>query len=357
MSSDSDEWEHFGTMSSSGSSGSDPVPTTSEVEDQLRRALAVLRSALDATVDGILVVDLEGNMVSFNRQFADMWGLSEEVLRERDHEAALREAAELVRDPDGFLQRTRDMIADPEARGADIVELADGRVFERFSQPHRMGDEIVGRVWSFRDLTERVRAEVELRSSEKRYRSLFEDSRQAIYLTTKDGSFIDANPAMLAMFGFDREEMASLNATDLYVDPRARAAFRHAVEHRGSVVKYPVKLRAKDGTEMECLLSSTVWVDGDGEIQGYQGIIENVTERNRAERALRENERKFRSLIERASDTITLLDHDGLIRYVSPSWGRVLGYRPEDVAGKDFLELVHADDRPLALHEFGYLRA
>ncbi len=350
-----DEWEHFRAMSSPSPTDHDPVSGTTDAEEQLKRALAVLRSALDATVDGILVVDREGNMVSFNRQFAEMWDLSDDVLAARRWERALEASAARVRDPEVFLERTARWTSDPEARGADVVELVDGRVLERFSQPHLMGDEVVGRVWSFRDVTERVRAEAELRSSERRYRSLFKDSRQAIYLTTKDGSFIDANPAMLEMFGYTRDELATLNASELYVDPRARAAFRHAVEDRGAVVKYPVNLRARDGTEMECLLTSTVWTDAAGEIQGYQGIIENVTERNRAERALRENERKFRSLIERASDTITVLDEARSIRYVSPSWRRVLGYEAEDVGGKDFAELVHPDDRPLVVYEFDYL--
>ncbi|MGW8268141.1 MAG: PAS domain-containing protein, partial [Longimicrobiales bacterium] len=274
-----------------------PALDASDLEDQLRRTLSVLRGALDSTGDGILIVDQSGTMVTFNRQFAEMWGLPEQILRSRSDRDALDAAVERVKSPEVFLSRVEYLYANPDERSFDLVELKDGRILERYSQPHQMGNEVLGRIWSFRDVTERARAEAELRSSEKRYRGLFEDSRQAIYLTTRDGVFIDANPAALRMFGLGGEEMAELNARDLYVDPRARAAFRHAIEDRGAVVDYPVLLRGKDGAEMECLLSSTVWVDAAGEIQGYQGIIENVTERNRAERALRENEQKFRSLI------------------------------------------------------------
>jgi len=352
MSTDQSRPEKSSIPPLSGTSDIDPIPDPTDIEDQLRRTLAVLRGALDSTGDGILIVDASGTMVTFNRQFAEMWALPEPVLRSRSDRDALEAAVGKVKNPQTFLSRVEHLYANPEERSFDLVELTDGRILERYSQPHQMGNEVLGRVWSFRDVTERARAEAELRSSEKRYRGLFVDSRQAIYLTTKDGVFIDANPAALRMFGLDRDEMAALNARDLYVDPRARAAFRHAIEDRGAVVDYPVLLQGKDGAEMECLLSSTVWVDAAGEIQGYQGIIENVTERNRAERALRENEQKFRSLIERASDTITLLNAEGTILYESPSLERILGYRADEMVDESIFDCIHPDDRALTEHEF-----
>jgi diguanylate cyclase (GGDEF)-like protein/PAS domain S-box-containing protein len=291
-------------------------------------------------------------MVTFNRRFGEMWEIPEAVLEARDDDTAVQVAVEKVKNPEVFLAKVKELYAHPEMESFDTIELNDGRVFERYSQPHRIGEEVLGRVWSFKDVTEQTHTEAELRSSERRYRGLFEDSRQAIYLTTKAGEFIDANPAAVKMFGYDEGDLIGMNARDLYLDPRDRAAFQKAIEDRGSVVDYPVTLLGKSGKEMECLLSSTVWIDGSGEVQGYQGIIENVTARNRAERALRENEQKFRSLIERASDTIILLDSEGKILYQSPSLERVLGFGAEELLGTSFFETIHADDRTRAEHEF-----
>ncbi len=137
---------------------------------ELQRALSLLTATLDATADGILVVDLEGRISSFNRRFAELWELPEDILRSGDDARALAHGAPMLVDPEAFLAKIRELYRDREATSFDVLELKDGRVFERYSRPQRIGDQSVGRVWSFRDVTERVRAEQALRSSEEQLR-------------------------------------------------------------------------------------------------------------------------------------------------------------------------------------------
>jgi PAS domain S-box-containing protein len=130
-------------------------------EKELEEALSLLAATLDATADGILVVDPDGRITSFNRRFTEMWRLPEEVLQAGDG-AALACVLDQVVDPEAFLAKVEDLYDHPEAESLDILHFVDGRVFERTSKPQRVGGEIVGRVWSFKDTTERHRLEADV---------------------------------------------------------------------------------------------------------------------------------------------------------------------------------------------------
>jgi len=126
-------------------------------------------------------------------------------------------------------------------------------------------------------------AEEQLRESEARYRSLFENSHDAIYITTRDGIIIDANHAMVDLMGYTRGEIIGKDIIKLYENPQDRELFQRAIESSGAVKDYEVRLVRKDGTLMDCLYTSSVWKHEDGSIIGYQGIIRDITEKRRME--------------------------------------------------------------------------
>ncbi len=142
-------------------------------------------------------------------------------------------------------------------------------------------------VASLLDITDRKRMEEALRESERRYRTLFEESRDAIYLNRLDGRFVDVNQSMLDLLGYTKKEMLGFKASDLYVDASRREGFRREIEENGFVREYEIRLRKKDGSEIDCLVTSTFWRAHDGAVLGYNGIIHDITERKRGEEALR----------------------------------------------------------------------
>lgn len=136
-------------------------------------------------------------------------------------------------------------------------------------------------------IIQRKRAEDAMRQGEEKYRNIFEGSRNAIYVTTREGKLVDANEALLNLFGYTRDEITNLNVQELYVNPEMRKKFQKEIEEKGFVKDFELRLRKKDGTELNCRLTSTVRHGNDGSILGYQGIIHDFTEHKRIEQEIR----------------------------------------------------------------------
>ena len=141
-------------------------------EQAQERALSLMLAALESTADGILVVNTEGKIVTFNRLFARMWHLPDEVLASKEDARALECALDQLVEPENFIEKVGYLYCHPEAESFDQLVFKDGRVFERYSRPQLIGGRVAGRVWSFRDITERNQGREALQKANRQLRSL-----------------------------------------------------------------------------------------------------------------------------------------------------------------------------------------
>lgn len=183
-----------------------------EMRDALRGgaiSLSLLRATLESTADGILVVDNSGAVVGHNQKFLDLWRIPPEIVATRDDARLITSVLGQVRDPDGFLSKIRQLYGEPDAVSFDVLEFLDGRVFERYSQPRKLAGTTVGRVWSFRDVSERRHAETARRRLEE---ELFQAQKMDSLGRLAGGIAHDFNNILTAIVSYT--ELAQQDAAD-----------------------------------------------------------------------------------------------------------------------------------------------
>lgn len=141
-----------------------PYPNQTPLYQQLEENLSLLESTLECTTDGILVVDTSGQMVRYNHRFLNLWRIPQNLADTGDDNLLLSYVLDQLLNPDAFITKVRQLYAQPELESFDELNFKDGRVFERYSKPQLIGGRVVGRVWSFRDITLQKNAERELNS-------------------------------------------------------------------------------------------------------------------------------------------------------------------------------------------------
>lgn len=246
---------------------------------QLEKSVALTQATLDSTADGILVVNQEGRMAGHNKKFLAIWNLPHSLIESKHYQEMLGAVLWQIKDPEGFNKKFRELNATPDAASYDLIEFVDGRIFERYSQPQRVGEQIVGRVWSFRDITERKKAERKILQQA----SLIDLAQDAIIVRDLGHWITSWNKGAERLFGWTAEEITGRQVPELlYREVADFEAAQRELLDKGSW-SGEIRQLTKSGTEVVVSSRWTLVRDADAHPSAVLAINTDLTEKKKLE--------------------------------------------------------------------------
>lgn len=262
-------------------------------ELELETSLSLLQATIESTADGILAVDGGGKVVSFNRKFAQMWQLPDFLLDSRDSNQILGFGINQLKYPEIFLNRAKELSDIPAAESFDIIEFKDGRIVERYSLPQQTGGKITGRVFSFRDVTERWQSEEKLRKSEERFHLLTRATNDAVWDFNVSKNEYWLSEEFENVFGYKLNESQTIQLESwwLNVHPEERervmSSFNETMRGNAQCWSEEYSFRRADGGYVFVLDRGYIIRNASGQAVRAIGTMMDITQRKQAEEIIR----------------------------------------------------------------------
>ena len=320
----------------------------SSLEQALRESEELLKATIEATADGILVVDKIGKVLHANKRFSQIWNIPNELIETKDDKKLLDYVLKQLLNPNEFLTKVRELYNSID-EDFDTINFKNGQILERKSCPLMRNEKISGRVWSFRDVTEQKQAMKALQKSEERHRIFFENISDVIFSTDPDFRIINISPSVGRILGYKPEEMIGRPIQDLNVlEPDSlEKAFSDMMKvlsgKRIPLSQY--EFISKDGTKKFGEISATPLIR-EGKVVAMVSVARDITERKSIEDALKQSKEKYRIVLEANPDPVVVYDMEGNVTYFNMAFSNVFGWRLEECIGKKMDVFVPTDAWP-----------
>ncbi len=311
-------------------------------EKELQWKTAFLEAQVNSSIDGVLVVDSQGKKILQNQKCIDLWKIPQNIVEQNEDAAQVQYVMNRAKYPEQFVEKVTHLYTHPHEISHDEIEFKDGMFLDRYSAPVLGQDGTnYGRIWTFRDITERKHAEDSLQESELRFRSLYENSTIGLYRTTPDGKIILANPTLVEILGYSSfEELAARNLEEEGFEPSyKRKHFIEKIELNGEVKSLESAWNRQDGSTVYVRESAQAIRDPDGKTLYYDGTVEDITERKRAEEELIKNETLLRTAVENLPMIFYMIDLNGIFNLSIGAGLKGLGLAPNQVVGQSAFDI------------------
>jgi PAS domain S-box-containing protein len=296
-----------------------------------------LMDALDAFEEGIYIINEDFTVEYMNKFMKTYFG-----------EGVGKKCYEVLIDSDKPCDWCKydEIFRKNETHHSEVYLEAVGKTFALSEMPVTNRDGSRSKLSIYRDISRNVAQAAKLKSSMESYQRLFNHAGCGVFISSKEGRFLDVNPALLKMLGYQaKDEFLSLDlATDVYLRPEDRRAYRKNIEKKGQVVDYEVQWRRRDGHVLHILLTSNVRYDSKGEILGYEGIVVDQTQRKKIENQIREAHDLLDKTISCSPNAIMTMDMRGGIKLWNQGAEEIFGYSADQVVGKMSIQQVYSKE-------------
>lgn len=299
------------------------------------KTLGALKAVFKAMTDGVFIMNQDYVIEFMNQSMIADFG-----------EGVGRKCHEVIHGHGDICTNCRnDEIFDGEAFQEEVFIPSVNKMYDVSRYSFFADDGRIFNLSIFRDITANKKRELQLIDSEKNYQQLFQYVGCGVYVSSKEGKFLDANPALLKMLGYtSKEEFLAIDITnDLYMQPEDRKKFRQMIECDGQVIDYEVNFKRKDGTPVPMLLTSHVRYGARGNVLGYEGIIFDLSQRKQMEKEIHEKNVFLYNIIQNSPNAIMATDMKGNFTIWNSSAAEILGYDTSEVIGKMNIRAIYPE--------------
>jgi PAS domain S-box-containing protein len=301
----------------------------------MEKSMIISTAILDAFDDGIYVMNqdlvVEYMNIAMIRQFGDGIG---------------KKCHELINQTDEKCPWCRsDEVFEGKKISREVYVPQVDKTYYLTELPIEKEDGTISKLSIYRDVTERKRREEMLRASEEDFANLFEHVACGVFISSKQGKFLNANHALLDMLGYEsKDEFLKIDITkDLYVRPEDREEFKEMIEREGRVIDYEVEFKHKDGRTVPVLLTGHARYDRKGNVIGYEGLNVDISQRKLMERQLKEAYDFINKIIQSSPNAIIATDMSGSILIWNRAAEENLGYKAAEVIGKMSIDKIYPE--------------
>ncbi|MFI3187994.1 hypothetical protein BCS42_16315 [Crenothrix sp. D3] len=321
-----------------------------QAELKIANSLSLLSATLESSSDAILVVDLNKNWVLYNQKFIDFWYIENDITTHNYDTSVSHYELNQLENADSFLHFLHEVQAlsdTTEDSSFDIINFKEGKIVERYSIPQRINNDIVGRVWSFRDITQRTRAEQALQKESEKNLALLRNASDGVHILDVDGNLIELSDSFCHRLGYNRDEMLGMNVMqwDVYLYPSDCIKATKKLFKNPASTLFETSYRCKDGTIIDVEVNSIV-LELDSKPVLFNSS-RDITERKQIEEQLAVERARLAEVIKATNVGTWEWNVQTGATHFNERWAALLGYTLADIAPTSintWLKLVHPND-------------